>query len=932
MTKLPTQTIVKKKMTHLSSFGKRQADLTLRLIYLWVVVSVLMVLLPQPPVSKTIGSIDLGQRSHMNLHRHAINESIQSNIQIINKQYSFNFQQTIAIMNLPKVSNNNVSPPRRQTTVEERKKKEMERQQKEKEEELKKQQEAEAERLRRKEQRAAAKTAEEDEQKKRREEEEAAKKKAEEEAAKVNESTDTTPNDMEEKEEEPEEASSPTHSSPQRKKQRQSSSTAKPKNNKSTSTKPKRGRSASRGRGESTRSKSQSRDDKAKETASGKKTSTWTKKKDKNKVTVEPPYQHKYQRTLLATGVELDGMDEDENYKLYPKKCSSLLSILKTVDPTIVIESVMKGDKEHLSDPNKVSSELTELGKYFHTTADSRNFNEQVHKKDRNGNELRVPEVKSPVVWFKFYLSHDWDLQDIIEGMQLAWNSKKGKKIELDVFGEHRVTTPVIAVSAFNRINHELMEYEMDVILEAARDHAAWNGLAVNHTELDIQEEPPAVKVVLKTPTISGQDTSAYQNWSYAKQQNRKVVHFQVLAGKEEYLVFLCKVAKNMGLFEKYWGEFILVTELPKPNLANSKKGRIGKHSKAGANKRLLAKVLKAINYQLSFTADTIDGIHDADKVVTYVDADGDVLEKTIRAIFYNTLKSPADGKQMFAQFHWISGCTSAEVVVPNCAEVEHQITQLNKNASAFLYFVLKDVNVPEDFINKILRECMCPDNNHKIDECEWDSKTRTLTTKEDREDSKADEEVTKRSFYIDAFAVTNSKGKAKKESQYAKASMMFNMSDDKSATKTIRSENDGLYAGDPGTPKIDLSKKFESKTEESGDDEEEAIELDSDSSLSGSDASDDSGVSQLSLGAMKKLAKLALQEKKRKKEMKKKKHKNMADEAMASDAESLNSQSPHRGDRSVEESRSSYSGDSVSSGSSDESNKVATENGGPDG
>ena len=149
-------------MTPPNSYGKRQADLSLRLIYLWVIASVLMVLLPQQPVPKTIGSIDLGQRSHMNLHRHAINESIQPNTQIINKQYSFNFQQTIAIMNLPKVSNNNVSPPRRQTTAEERKKKEMKRQQKEKEEELKKQHEAEAERLRRKEQRTAAKKAEEE--------------------------------------------------------------------------------------------------------------------------------------------------------------------------------------------------------------------------------------------------------------------------------------------------------------------------------------------------------------------------------------------------------------------------------------------------------------------------------------------------------------------------------------------------------------------------------------------------------------------------------------------------------------------------------------------------------------------------------------------------------------------------------------------------
>ena len=62
---------------------------------------------------------------------------------------------------------------------------------------------------------------------------------------------------------------------------------------------------------------------------------------------------------------------------------------------------------------------------------------------------------------------------------------------------------------------------------------------------------------------------------------------------------------------------------------------------------------------------------------------------------------------------------------------------------------------------------------------------------------------------------------------------------------------------------------------------------------------------------------------------MKTKKHKNMADEAMASDAESLHSQSPHRDDHSVEESRSSHSGDSDSSESSDDSNKVETENGG---
>jgi hypothetical protein len=91
-------------------------------------------------------------------------------------------------------------------------------------------------------------------------------------------------------------------------------------------------------------------------------------------------------------------------------------------------------------------------------------------------------------------------------------------------------------------------------------------------------------------------------------------------------------------------------------------------------------------------------------------------------------------------------------------------VGMLNKNFPAYMGFYLRDNDFPEEFIKNLLKRLCCQTALKEADGCKWDSKTRTLTSKEDLASDKNDLDLRQASWYRDTFAELEIDPKRKKK------------------------------------------------------------------------------------------------------------------------------------------------------------------------
>jgi hypothetical protein len=113
-----------------------------------------------------------------------------------------------------------------------------------------------------------------------------------------------------------------------------------------------------------------------------------------------------------------------------------------------------------------------------------------------------------------------------------------------------------------------------------------------------------------------------------------------------------------------------------------------------------------------------------------------------------------SNGQELIAEVHQASLLVGpVHIVFPNSPEAERMVIMMNKKLPAYVGHVLKDQGLPDSYLLELVKRSCCPVMVAEINKCHWDPDSRTLTTKQDAETAKNEEDLEKASWFKDAFA-----------------------------------------------------------------------------------------------------------------------------------------------------------------------------------
>ena len=157
----------------------------------------------------------------------------------------------------------------------------------------------------------------------------------------------------------------------------------------------------------------------------------------------------------------------------------------------------------------------------------------------------------------------------------------------------------------------------------------------------------------------------------------------------------------------------------------------------------------------------------------------------------------------------------------------------------------LDNEETPRAFRSQLAKAALEPKLVHEIDQCEYDSSTRVLTTPQDKKTAETSS-FKQMSFFQDVIGQMKAANKAEKpgaKATYAAAEAVFNLDGDRS-TKTMHQANDKNYTNKKPTKGTNQAGEPHPKAQDADD---EVFSLSSDSSSSSSSSSS-SGSSDSSL------------------------------------------------------------------------------------
>jgi hypothetical protein len=130
--------------------------------------------------------------------------------------------------------------------------------------------------------------------------------------------------------------------------------------------------------------------------------------------------------------------------------------------------------------------------------------------------------------------------------------------------------------------------------------------------------------------------------------------------------------------------------------------------------------------------------------------------------VLLNYLKMK-DGHPMIAEAHQEDILQPTHIIIPSTPEAERMVGMMNKNLPAFLWHMLIEQGLPEDFISGLLNKLCEAMMLAKATKCKWDTKSRTLTTNDEmnrKEETRVFEEA---SWFKDEFGLLARGSKQKK-------------------------------------------------------------------------------------------------------------------------------------------------------------------------
>ncbi len=243
------------------------------------------------------------------------------------------------------------------------------------------------------------------------------------------------------------------------------------------------------------------------------------------------------------------------------------------------------------------------------------------------------------------------------------------------------------------------------------------------YPEVGENEMLPAINLHIQNAKLQGQDVSLFNKLSNRAQYACKSWHVEVAkknCSRHERALSICK---RLGHCGKILGQACTLHQSDRPtsNLRETK------------NQVNLAQ--SHTNYQMSMTAEDLIGVillNETSNIIHPVTKTVSSMLSLLNILLHYLKMS--DGHSVIAEAHQEELLKPTTIIIPITIKAERMPLMMNKNLPSFLWHMLCDQDMPEDFIKDLLGKSCKASLVANVYKCTWDQTTRTLTTKEEEE------------------------------------------------------------------------------------------------------------------------------------------------------------------------------------------------------
>ena len=247
----------------------------------------------------------------------------------------------------------------------------------------------------------------------------------------------------------------------------------------------------------------------------------------------------------------------------------------------------------------------------------------------------------------------------------------------------------------------------------------------------------------IQAAKLRGKDVSTFNRLSICAQYARKAWHLEVPSMYATKMKSLVEIVKAYKCVETYWSihaHLSKVTDIK---------------STASEAKRQVEIAQKHTNYEVSMRAEDLVGVIrlDYESKIFHPTTGKEVGSYSLRNTLMNFVKM-SDGHPAIAEAQQSGISKPTHLIVPNTPEAERMITMMNKNLPEYLYHTLIEHGLPEEFVEDLLSK-LCEATMLAVwHSCKWDMATKTLTTAEDRIQSKKAKAFEGAAWFKDEFGL----------------------------------------------------------------------------------------------------------------------------------------------------------------------------------
>ena len=368
---------------------------------------------------------------------------------------------------------------------------------------------------------------------------------------------------------------------------------------------------------------------------------------------------------------------------------------------------------------------------------------------------------------------------EILPGIMVEWMRKGGIGLYRKEIQAFNTFSPFVIFYLYNNISvHTIMAEFRRMMEEAIK-------LVEEEAMVDEQERITALPPFAfrkSLPKLPGMDPEEYAGLKPKQAATRRAWHIEMETQHVKTFSRLIEQCKEVLLFQTFWGEHVLISEV------------VEYDSPSGDIKRVLKTAKRHTCFQVSMTGVQLYGIVDIDAAVPYVQSlDGreDTGSLSLRGVMLRHFRTRDGSSPLFAEIHQKQSGGVVEAVVPNTKEVDAMVGSMNRQMPAFIKHYLLYKGLSEDFVTRLVVAACCPTLVGEINTVTWDAEALDLVTAEDADDDARLSSFEKADWFIDIDKLRVS---PKKKKSYTAPEALFLLDEARSVT-TLHAKNDNKHA-----------------------------------------------------------------------------------------------------------------------------------------